>query len=153
MLARLPAALRPRRALVATSMVSLVGVLALLTSSSTCGSFGCECAPCGAAIDLAVFDVDGNALDDGWTVEATVDGFAVDDVTTNCDPAFRFAGNACSFGDRTGIYRITLRGPDIVTREIAARAAAKSGDDCCANCINATSVSAFLEAAPAAEEE
>src|SRR5688572_22634178 len=124
---RYPARSRKFRALAATSFMSLVGALALLTSSSTCDSFGCECAPCGSAIDLAVFDLDGNALDEGWTVEATLDGFTVDDVATNCDPAFRFAGNACSFGFETGMYRITLRGPDIETREIAARAAAKSG--------------------------
>ena len=145
---------RPRsiRALAATSMVSLVGALALLTSSSTCNNFGCPCDPCGAAIDLAVFDIDGNALDDGWTVEATVDGFTVDDVAANCDPNFRF-GNACSFGFTTGIYRITLRGPLVETREIAARAAARSGDDCCNSCINATSVDAFLEVLPNAEDQ
>ena len=144
---------RRARAFAATSIVSLVGALALLTSSSTCDSFGCECAPCGAAIDLAVFDTDGAALDTGWTVEATLDGFTVDDVAANCDAAVRF-GNACSFGFQTGIYRITVRGDGFQTREIAARNAAKSGDDCCNfACINATSVDAFLETTAAQAEE
>lgn len=133
--------------------MSLIGALALLTSSSTCDSFGCECTPCGAAIDLAVFDIDGTALDAGWTVEATLDGFTIDDVAANCDPTIRF-GNACSFGFQTGIYRITVRGDGFQTREIAARNAAKSGDDCCNGaCINATSVDAFLETTDAQAEE
>lgn len=119
-----------------TAVVGTVGTVA-------CDSFACQCFPCGRAIDLAVFDQDGNALADGWTVEATVDGFAVD--LAECEPDFRFGSNACSFGDTTGIYRITLRGPDIQTREIAARAAARSGDDCCNGaCIGPEPVDAFL---------
>ena len=59
-------------------------------------------------------------------------------------------GNACAFGSRTGIYRITVRGPGFETREIAARVAAKSGDNCCdGSCVTSTTVSAFLD--PVAE--
>lgn len=122
---------------------SLIAVA--FAQGSSCGTPGpCECFACLSAIDLAVFDADGAPIDTGWTVEATVDGFAVEDIA-NCDPEFRF-GNACSFGSRSGIYRITVRGTGFQTRELAARAAAKSGENCCdGRCIASATVSAFLD--------
>ncbi len=101
----------------------------------------CECFPCTSAIDLQVFDSQGNALGDAWTAEATVDGVAVEDIV-NCDPSARF-GNDCSFGQVTGLYRITVRSPGFQTKQIAARFAAKTGEDCC-RCLQATTVHAVL---------
>jgi hypothetical protein len=126
-------------------MLAIVSIGGFFSLASTCGQLGpCECFTCFPAIDLAVFDADGNALDTGWTVEATLDGFAVDDIA-NCDPEFRF-GNACSFGSSTGIYRITVRGQEFEPHEMAARVSARSGDDCCGGlCVASTSVSAFLD--------
>lgn len=128
-------------------MLAIASTAAFFSLASTCGRLGpCECFVCFTAIDLAVFDADGNALDTGWTVEATVDGFAVEDVA-NCDADVRF-GNACSFGSSTGMYRITVRGEELNPRELAARVAARSGDDCCnGGCALPTAVSAFLDAA------
>lgn len=122
-------------------------MLVFLSLAANCGQLGpCECFACFTAIDLAVFDADGNALDTGWTVEATLDGFAVED-TANCDPELRF-GNACSFGSRTGIYRITVRGDGFKPHQMAARVAARSGDNCCnGNCVASTAVSALLDPA------
>ena len=126
-------------------VLTLVAVV--FSQGSSCGQAGvCECSACLSAVDLAVFDAEGEPLDTGWTVEATVDGFGVEDIA-NCDPEFRF-NNACSFGSRSGIYRITVRGTDFEPRELAARVAAKSGEDCCDGiCIGSTPVNAFLEPA------
>ena len=88
--------------------------------------------------------VDGNALTDAnWTAEATVDDQPVPDIT-NCDPGFRL-DNTCSFGQQAGIYRITVRSPGFQTRQLAARFAAKSGEDCC-TCLLGEDIDAVLVA-------
>ena len=65
----------------------------------------------------------------------------VDDIS-NCDPAFRL-NNTCGFGQTPGVYRITVRGAGFQTRQIAARFAAKSGQDCC-TCLPVEDVTAVL---------
>ena len=120
--------------------------LALFAMGADCSSIGqCNCFPCTSAIHLKVFDNQNNALTDGWTAEATVDGTTVDDIT-NCEAGARF-GNECTFGNQTGLYRITVRAPGFATRQLAARFAAKSGEDCC-RCLSETVVTAILEPAP-----
>ena len=120
----------------------LVVGTAVVVGASNCDNINnCACFPCSSAIDLKVFDDAGDPLDDDWTAEAAVDGVTVDD-TVNCDPNARF-GAECTFGAETGVYRITIRDPGHETKQIAARFAAKSGDDCC-RCLPATSVNATL---------
>lgn len=97
---------------------------------STCGSSDdCACFPCGAAIGLTVLDEAGNALNDAWVMAATLDGAPVDDEGA-CDPDLRL-GNSCTFGNATGVYRIVVEAPGYLPREVAARSAVASGQDCC----------------------
>jgi hypothetical protein len=129
------------------AVLSALSVVAFVATGSTnCDSGGqCECIPCTSAINLQVFDENDNALGTGWSAEATVDGAVVNDIV-NCDESTRF-GNSCDFGQETGIYRITIRAAGFLTKQIAARFAAKSGEDCCV-CLQATAVHAVLLADP-----
>lgn len=117
--------------------------VALLPGATCTGPSPCQCSVCSNAIELAVFRADNEALDNSFIVEATLDGLPVEDIS-NCDPEVRF-DNACFFGTASGLYRMTVSGPGFVPRVIAARAAAKSGEDCCNTCLEPTTVSAFLE--------
>lgn len=119
--------LRPVR--LALIVVAASGALALATGSSCSTSDDCECFPCGAAIGLTVLDEDGNALNDDWVMAATLDGAPVDDASA-CDPGLRL-GNSCAFGVATGVYRVVVEAPGFATREVAARSAVGSGQDCC----------------------
>jgi hypothetical protein len=126
----------------------VIGIVALFTVALVAGS-DCsgdqqctQCFPCTSAIDLVVLDEQSNALTDNWTVEATLDGQEVQDVT-NCDPATRAGTNECSFGSTAGVYRITVRDVGREPREIAARFAAKIGQTCC-QCLQQTKVTAVL---------
>lgn len=104
--------------------------LGLLLAGSTCGTNEpCECFPCGAAVGLTVLDEAGNALNDPWVMAATLNGDPVDD-GGSCDPDFRL-GNSCAFGTETGVYRVVVEAPGYQTREVAARSAVASGQDCC----------------------
>jgi hypothetical protein len=128
-----------------STLLAFVAILAaaMLSGSDCSGVQQCtQCFPCTSAIDLVVLDDQNNALTDNWTVEATLDGQEVQDVT-NCDPATRGGTNECSFGSSPGIYRITVRDVGRETREIAARFAAKIGQTCC-QCLQQTKVTAIL---------
>lgn len=104
--------------------------LGLLLAGANCGNAEpCECFPCGAAVALTVLDEAGNALNDPWVMAATLDGSPVDDGGA-CDPDFRL-GNSCAFGTETGVYRVVVEAPGYRTREVAARSAVASGQDCC----------------------
>ena len=124
-------------------LLALTLTATAFAQGSSCGQLGvCECLTCTSAIDLAVFDADGEPLASGWTLEATLDGAAID--VSSCDADLRFE-NVCSFGSQSGIYRMAVRGTGFATRELAARVAAKSGEDCCNNaCVSSTAVDAFL---------
>jgi PP-loop superfamily ATP-utilizing enzyme len=124
--------------------LTVVGFVVLLLAGADCsGTQQCnQCFPCTSAIDLVVLDEQNNALTDNWTVEATLDGQEVQDVT-NCDPATRGGGNECSFGSTAGVYRITVRDVDRQPRELAARFAAKIGQSCC-QCLQQTKVTAVM---------
>jgi uncharacterized protein YigE (DUF2233 family) len=124
-------------------MLVVVSCLALAALGSTCGNLGqCECFPCQSAIVLNVFDEDSQPLTN-WSIEASVDGAPVD--TTPCAPEFRINPAGCSFGFETGVYRITVQSPGFRTRQIAARFAAQSGEDCCRCLQFGATVNAFLE--------
>lgn len=101
----------------------------LLSGSSCSTNDDCECFPCGGAIGLTVEDQDGTALDVAWVMAATQDGAPVDDQGA-CDPDLR-TGNSCAFGTTTGVYRIVVEAPGFQSREVAARSAVASGQDCC----------------------
>jgi hypothetical protein len=106
-------------------------IVAALLAGSTCDTVDdCTCFPCGSAIGLTVLDQDGNALNDGWVMAATLDGAPVDDGSA-CDVDIR-AGNSCIFGTATGVYRIVVEDDGRQPREVAARSAVESGQDCCA---------------------
>ena len=87
----------------------------------------CPCIACANAITLFVVDEAGAAIDDGWTVEATLDGLSVD--TTACNPGAR-TGNQCSFGFESGVYEIVVRTPS-EEKHVNGRVAARGGVDCC----------------------
>lgn len=122
----------------------LVSLVSVSLGGSTCSNGDCPCTPCGSAINLTVVDDQNVASTADWTVEATLDGTSIDDVSA-CDPTLRL-GNSCSFGRDTGLYRITVRAPGVQTRQIAARFAAPSGIDCCTGgpCLQSTKVTAVL---------
>jgi hypothetical protein len=126
------------------AVASLAAFVAL--GGADCSGIGeCPCIPCTSAIHLKVLDDQLNTLNDGWTVEATLNGTPVADIT-NCEPGARF-NNECTFGGETGLYRITVRDEGFQTRQIAARFSAKSGEDCC-RCLTETVVTAILEPNP-----
>lgn len=112
------------------TLVLLALVAALGQLGATCSTPpACECFPCLTAIALTVVDQDGNPLEAPWVMAATLDGEEVDD-GGNCDPDLRM-GNSCVFGVATGVYRIVVQAPGYQTREVAARCAAATGEDCC----------------------
>ena len=119
-----------------SSLPLAIAVTPLLLAS-TCGTGDdCDCFPCGPAIGLSVLDQDGNALDDDWVMAATLDGNPINDDGA-CDPDFRL-GNGCAFGNATGVYRIVVEAPGYRPREVAARNAVASGQDCCMGACAAT---------------
>lgn len=92
-----------------------------------------------SAVLLTVLDQDGNPLNAPWVMAATLDGAVVDDGGA-CDPDLR-AGNSCAFGAATGVYRIVVDAPGYLPREVAARSAAATGQDCCMGaCVNESQV-------------
>lgn len=135
--------MRPARRHLAV-LLPVTCLVAVLGGGADCNSFGqCECTPCQSAIVLNVFDEDNQPLAD-WVVDATLNGAPVD--VTNCDETLRVAPGTCSFGFETGVYRISIQAPGFQTRQLAARFAAKSGEDCCSTCLPVgTTVNAVLE--------
>jgi hypothetical protein len=128
-----------------SALLAFVAIFAFLVASGAdcSGNQQCtQCFPCTSAIDLVVLDEQNNALTDNWTVEATLDGQEVPDVT-NCDPATRGGSNECSFGSTAGVYRITVRDVGREPRELAARFAAKIGQSCC-QCLQQSKVTAVM---------
>ncbi|HEY4220570.1 MAG TPA: hypothetical protein VGO62_04490 [Myxococcota bacterium] len=122
------------------SLAAFVATSLLLGGGDCSGQGSCACFPCTSAIHLRVTDDQANPLNNGWTVEADLDGTPVD--VAGCAQGARFA-NECTFGTALGVYRITVRDPGFEDRQIAARFAAKSGDDCC-RCLDETIVDAEL---------
>lgn len=123
--------------------VGALASVALLATGSDCSNLGqCECFPCQSAVVLNVFDEDSQPLSD-WVVEATLDGLPVD--VSACDEAVRISPGTCSFGSETGVYRITVQAPGFQTRQLAARFAARSGEDCCSCLPVGATVTAILE--------
>lgn len=122
---------------------SAVGVFLLLMLLAGCpgGGFECECFPCGSAIDLRVFDADGQALIEAWQVEAQLDGEVID--TTACLPENRGTSNACGFGLQVGVYDIVVRTPS-VEKSVRGRFSSRVGQDCC-GCLTGEIVNVILE--------
>jgi hypothetical protein len=107
---------------------------------ASCGEGSpCECFPCGFAVTVSVVDPNVQPLD-AWTLQATLDGELVD--TSECDPTVRQGNNVCGFGDRTGVYQIVVR-TATTEKEVAARFAARGGQDCC-NCLTGEVVQVTL---------
>jgi hypothetical protein len=99
-----------------------IGVVDACTVSEPCGCFACS-----SAISLFVIDEAGQPINDGWEVEASLDGQPVD--TSACEVGVR-PGNQCAFGFDSGVYEVVVRTPS-EEKHVSARAAARGGLDCC----------------------
>jgi hypothetical protein len=119
----------PRPSFVAAFVVGASVVASVATT--LCGGCGepqsCQCFACANAISLFVVDANGAAIDDGWDVEATLDGVSVD--TSACARGVR-TGNQCAFGVDSGVYEIVVR-TDAEEKHVNGRVAARGGVDCC----------------------
>lgn len=118
---------------------------AVLTTGVDCAQRSeCSCFACNQdAVTLNVFDAGGLPLPI-FIVDATLDGVPVD--TTSCNDAVRLGSATCAFGSDLGVYRVTVQAEGFKTRQVAARFATKSGEDCCmVGCLGGTTVNVVLE--------
>jgi hypothetical protein len=119
---------RPVLLSLSAALLGAVGAVVGVVGAEACApDASCQCFACENAISLFVVDGSGAAVTDGWAVEATLDGVAVD--TSACAPGVR-TSNQCAFGTDSGVYEIVVQTPS-EEKHVNGRAAATGGVDCC----------------------